>query len=413
MRVCVVGCGNQGMGGAALLARADEIDALGLLDKDAAAAERAVERVGSLCSDLGRPRPTAGQVDAADVGALAQVLRGYDMVINATMPAFNLPIMHACLEVGAHYLDLYSYSDGTPGVPDPETVGAQLRLHPTFEAAGLLALPTVGLNPGWSNIVAKILLDRFEAVDSVVLRAVDWFDSDVLLAPCDPVVLAEQWLGVPGANCTLDGKVVPLELVDTEERYAFLPPAGEHTILTVTTDNGTRMIAELSPVPIHHLEERFAVLSGGRSMKDIVLTLVARQTARHQASEDMMALFGSSFDMSTNSMHVGEAHTQGIIRDAAFAASLEVTGTRRGRVERHTAHCVASLDATLERIPWAPPGVLATMAVPTQLVLMLARGQVSERGVRLVAQLENAGVALQGLEACGMPVAEEMIVVAD
>lgn len=412
MRVCIVGSGNQGAGAGALLAREDEIDGIQFLARHQRSADRAAAHVASVCADAGKPLLTTGTVDAGDVTALAGRMRGYDMVINATVPAYNIPIMQACLVAGAHYLDLYAYADGTEGVPDAETTGAQLRLSPEFESAGLLALPSLGITPGWTNVAAKVLLDRFDTVDSLIVRMVDWLDSDMLLAPCDPVVLVEQWLGVPGACYTQDGKAVGWDLVDTEECYQFMQPAGEQWILSTTNDNATQQMLALSRLPIPHMEEKFAVLSGRRSMKDIILTAVARATAKSKASDDMMALFGSCFDSCTNDMHIGEAHAQGLIRDAAFGNSLEVTGVRAGRRERHTIQTIASLDATLALMPWAPPGVLATIAEPAALTLMLARGEIEERGVRLAPELENAELVLRAVEAWGMPVEEQSLVVA-
>ena len=63
-------------------------------------------------------------------------------------------------------------------------------------------------------------------------------------------------------------------------------------------------------------------------------------------------------------------------------------------------------------MPWAPPGVLATIAEPAALTLMLARGEIEERGVRLAPELENAELVLRAVEAWGMPVEEQSLVVA-
>ena len=208
MRVCIVGSGNQGAGAGALLAREDEVEHICFLARHLRSAERAAAHVASVLKGSSKPVLTVGSVDAGDVVALAECMRGYDMVINATIPAHNIPIMQACLAVGAHYLDLYAYADGTEGVPDSEKTGAQLKLGPRFEEAGLLALPSLGITPGWTNVAAKVLIDRFDTIDSLVVRMVDWLDSDMLLAPCDPVVLMEQWLGMPGACYTQDGRAV-------------------------------------------------------------------------------------------------------------------------------------------------------------------------------------------------------------
>ena len=72
---------------------------------------RASKRCGSSISTPPAPERLADQlgdpvVVGSGEGGFAEAIRGADAVVNAAGHAFNLRVMQACLEVGAHYTDL-------------------------------------------------------------------------------------------------------------------------------------------------------------------------------------------------------------------------------------------------------------------------------------------------------------------
>jgi hypothetical protein len=407
MRVGVIGCGNQGVGFAALMAQEREVESLFLLDYDPRAATRAATAVESLCRrGSAGPSIAAAEANAASLEELSENLRGVDLVLNATLPAFNLPIMQACLVSGSHYLDLYSYPFAGSHVSEEETLGAQTALDPEFREQGLLALPSLGINPGWANLAAREATVGMDEIDSLVLRDIDWFDSNDLLSPVTPEVLMEQWLGEPGSIRTEWGKTVSRDLASSAETYCFPDPVGEQTVLTTTTNLSSLMISAQLERPVRHMEEKFAVISGGLDMRDILLTAVCRQTAKHRSTQNILALFGDSF-LETSSLHFGKARLEGLVRDAAYVCSIEAVG-RTNRASRRTVlECLATLEETLKRIPWAPPGVLATVAVPVEVALMIERGEIRDAGVVQLADLESGSQVLTGVERLGLRVTQK------
>lgn len=402
MRCAVIGSGNQGLGIAALLLGEDDVHSVLLLDYEAEAAARGVERLRSLAGHSAS-EVESGRVDAASRDDVQERTRGCDVVVNATMPEFNLPVMEACLACGAHYLDLYAHPDDAPYADASATLKGQLALDRQFRAAGLTAVPSVGVNPGWVNIAAKATLAGMDSVDAVVIRELEWIDSDELLCSGPPELLMELFLGAPGPLRTVNGEVELVDLVTGEERYDFPQPVGKQGVLP-TNGNGTSLqIAAESPVPVGLIEEKFAILSAGLAMKDILLTAVARQTAEHEGAENMFSLFAKSFTPTT-AVDFVDAHRKGRIRNAAWVSSVEVRGNRTGVPVDETILCLATLEATSGRIPWAPPGVLATTAVPVEIALRLGRGQIGERGVRPVTTLGCAGALLTDVERRGVVV---------
>ncbi len=91
-------------------------------------------------------RAQARAVDARDQNAFRQALEGVDVLVNSASYRINLEAMRACLDAGAHYLDLGGLYWMTL---------RQLELDEQFRAAGLLAILGIGSSPGKTNLMAQ------------------------------------------------------------------------------------------------------------------------------------------------------------------------------------------------------------------------------------------------------------------
>ncbi|MEO0447725.1 MAG: saccharopine dehydrogenase family protein, partial [Verrucomicrobiota bacterium] len=109
-------------------------------------------------------------VDAEDARDVARVIResGAGLVFNAALPVHNLPIMDACLEAGAHYIDT-SAPDLDAGTYDLFPYQHQFAYEERFRRAGLTGMLSLGFDPGVTNVfvawAVKHLYDELHAVD--------------------------------------------------------------------------------------------------------------------------------------------------------------------------------------------------------------------------------------------------------
>lgn len=101
-------------------------------------------------------------VDVTDTEAAATLLKGCDLILNATLYYFNLQVMEACLAAGCNYLDLGGLY---------HTTLKQLQFDRRFRAAGLLGILGCGKAPGITNVLAAWGTPRFEALEAVHLRS--------------------------------------------------------------------------------------------------------------------------------------------------------------------------------------------------------------------------------------------------
>ncbi len=125
-------------------------------------ADRDYDRVKAVADGLKSPKVRAVAVDCADLAGLVKVMRGCDVVINATTCFGDVPVnvLKASLEAGTNVIDLGADSDGTK---------ACLAMDSKFKEAGLTSIVGLGSSPGTLGIATRALVDMMDTVKSIKL----------------------------------------------------------------------------------------------------------------------------------------------------------------------------------------------------------------------------------------------------
>jgi saccharopine dehydrogenase (NAD+, L-lysine-forming) len=172
MRVLVVGAGGVGAAFAAIAQRREVFEEVVLADV-------ALERATAAADRLGEPDRFRGErVDASSredlVGLIGRVKP--DAVLNACDPRFNEPIFAAAFEAKLTYLDMamtlsHPHPERPYEIPGEKLGDLQLARHEEWEAAGVLALVGIGVEPGLSDIFARHAADElFSSIREVGVR---------------------------------------------------------------------------------------------------------------------------------------------------------------------------------------------------------------------------------------------------
>ncbi len=172
MRILLVGAGGVGTAVVAIAARRSFFEHMIVADYDAARVEHALGQVA------GDARFSGARVDASNVGALVTLISesGATHVLNAVDPRFVMPIFDACFAAGVQYLDMAMslskpHPDQPYALPGLKLGDEQFAKAADWEAAGLLALVGVGVEPGLSNIFARYAADElFSEIDEAGVR---------------------------------------------------------------------------------------------------------------------------------------------------------------------------------------------------------------------------------------------------
>lgn len=175
--------------------------------------------------------------DASQPGPVQKLAAWADILINATIPRYNLIVMNACLDNNCHYIDLAC--DALLDRPGKIHVREQMALDQKFRDKDLLALLGIGIDPGCSNIFARFLADRMDSVEEIFVRDADissvegfdialYFSPDTFIDECvseAPVVFEN---GQPGIW-------EPLREI---EEFDFPEPLGKHKVYAISHEEG-------------------------------------------------------------------------------------------------------------------------------------------------------------------------------
>lgn len=322
MRVAILGAGGTIAPAVARdLAESDEVDDLLLVDLD--------EDRASAVADEHAPGAAVGSEMAFE---------DCDVVVNSAGYRVNLEAMRACLNAGAHYIDLGGLYWMT---------GKQLELNDAFEQAGLVAVLGMGSSPGKTNVMAghaaRVL--ETETLDRVDVAAggrdLDPPEGDAF--PYALQTLIDELTMNPVVIRA--GKAVELEPLHPGGRVTFAEPIGTgETIYTIHSEMRT------FPGSFGCRDATFRL-----SLANSVLNRLHELLEADDRERTRVAAAASPPSARTVSSHVVEAESRGRrVRVTSFTAPHEEWGLGGG--------------------------IVSTAAPAAAAVRLLARGEVKARG---------------------------------
>jgi saccharopine dehydrogenase (NAD+, L-lysine-forming) len=215
-KVIIVGAGAQGNVISGILAKAPEVGKVMLVDLD-------LERAQEVARALNSEKIEVEKADASNKAELVELFKAdaYDLVVNATLMAFNRPIIEATLEAGSNYIDMAS-DEFLPEKDGKQYAVEQLEYAEEFEKRGLIANILAGGDAGLVNVMARAAADELDVVDYIGIK-------DFGVVSCDePVALWSFQTYLEDCNDEVvyweDGEYKWAEPFSGEEDYYFPPP---------------------------------------------------------------------------------------------------------------------------------------------------------------------------------------------
>jgi saccharopine dehydrogenase (NAD+, L-lysine-forming) len=198
MKVLIVGAGAQGHVITWNLARCAEIDEIVL-----------------------------GDIDEVRARAVADQVGGGKLVVNATVPDFNMAVIEACLAAGADYQDMATGTLSDKTIDEGALM--QMELSDEFRRAGLTMLTCTGMDPGVSNTFAGNCYEDLDICTDIHVKDYSVFESPV------PLQLWSQWTYY--TDCATppltfrEGEFVRVEPFGLREFYQFPEPFGRGCVV--------------------------------------------------------------------------------------------------------------------------------------------------------------------------------------
>jgi len=381
MRFVVVGAGLMGRAAVHDLAASRDAKEIMVADFDR-------RRAFAVARRFGRGKARAACVDVRQTRPLAQLLRGFDVVVNCAQYYWNVAVMKAALRAQVNYLDLGGLFYVTR---------QQLRLRRAFERAGRLALIGMGGAPGITNVMARHLADQLDRVDAIRI-----YNGSAHLHPSpDPLaytfsiatILDEMTLP---AVVFLRGRYQKQPLFSGAEAVRFPPPVGRLVLRH-------SIHSELGTLPesfrARGVREVFFKINYDPRLINLVrlltrLRLLERRPIRMDSTEIVPRALLEHL-LKRQAAGTAEARDLEILR-------VVVTGRKAGRSRR------LMLDATTyhTRRPRFTAVARDTGFPASIAAQMIARGEIQATGVRapeevvpprpFFAELQKRGINVRG-----------------
>jgi hypothetical protein len=296
MRIFVLGTGATGSYLAHLLTRQGHQVTCG--DRDPERARHFLGRKSTI--------PVV-QVNARNLWGIVRAAKGSQLLVNASASVFNEIVLRAALRLRCHYTDLSAHLMRNPFKAE------QLRFDKRFQQKNRAAVITTGAAPGLTNLLVARAAALMDTVDAVYIRLYESIESD------DPV---SQW----SAEVSFDEAIsLPRIVRDTRFRYGkrfgepekfrFLPPIGEATVVLAAQD-------EVGTIPYFLKVREMDVKIGGNEIDRL------RRWYRQGKLSKSRGLVASRFPKTPTPRQVARMIRSGRLQNARFAAAVIVRGSK-------------------------------------------------------------------------------------
>jgi saccharopine dehydrogenase (NAD+, L-lysine forming) len=323
-------------------------------------------------------------IDAGDASAVTALVRGADVLINATLPIFNDTLMAVAREQFVAYLDMASVSSD-PFVDDAK-----------WKAAGVPAIIGMGEDPGISNILARHGADQMDSVDAIRIR-----DGDTASSPEFPFIC----LFSPE---TFIGETLHPSRIWQNGGYTDVPPFGGFERYTFPAPVGTQPVYEVDHEEVDTLP-RF--IGKGVQYVDFKLALDDRTVRVLQTFQDLQIFDANRPDRAGARkaiLSVIPKPTDLIGRlNGSAALVVEVDGRKNGAPHRVRYSVQLSHAEAARRFGTTGTSYLTGTGGAIG-ALLLATGKVLTPGMHSPETLEAAPF-LQALREHALPVREEVL----
>lgn len=235
-RLLIIGCG--GVASVAIHKCCQNSDVF----TDICIASRTVSKCDALKAELeGKTKTniTTAQIDAMDVSALTQLIKGYapDAVLNVALPYQDLAIMDACLAAGVSYIDTANYECEDTDDPAWRAVyekrckelgfsayfdySWQWVYQEKYKEAGITALLGTGFDPGVTGVFSAYALKHyFDEIHTIDILDCNGGDHGYPFATNFNPEINLREVSAPGSYWE-DGRWIEVEPMSIKREYDF------------------------------------------------------------------------------------------------------------------------------------------------------------------------------------------------
>jgi len=312
VKVLFIGAGSVASVAVNLLKREKKVSLIICADKNL---RRAREFI-----DLHNGKIVLRKVDASKTSEVAKLAKNIDLVVNASLPDFNLKIMSAALKVGVDYQDLDSRLADLRHAE-------QLSFDRQFKKEGLVGLINTGISPGLTNLVVAECARRLNTLDSIKIRLLEDLKAKRFIFSWNPSVTIRE-LSSPVLIFSA-GRFHIVKPFSSPEEYSFSQLAGRRLVYTIYGD-------EVATLPLYLNVKNVDYKSGGAEIENaralFQLGLFRRDRIKVDGTKiSPFQVFCALVRESPSPQKTIDFIRRGIIEEGLLSIAVEVVGTKQRR----------------------------------------------------------------------------------
>lgn len=319
MKVLIVGCGAVAAVLVHYLANDKSVSSIVCGDIDLNRARSFVRPEGGKVSFV--------KVDAGSAKEVSAAAKGCSVIVNASLPRFNLAIMQAALDTKANYIDLCSELGGGSRKVKKLSWPEQLEYNSRFTSAGISGLFNAGLAPGITNLMARDCAGRLDSVDSMKIFILEEQKSKEFILSWSADTLVDELATPPLAY--RKGRFCLVEPFSEPESVRFPGEGRERVAVNVFGD-------ELSTLPRYVSADDFHFKSAGTELDAARMLYELGLFSRIPVEVDGRKIVPVDvlLRLLPKTLPPGEIAKkvrQGIIQEAKFGIVVEAVGKKKGK----------------------------------------------------------------------------------
>ncbi|MDH5438546.1 MAG: saccharopine dehydrogenase NADP-binding domain-containing protein [Candidatus Bathyarchaeota archaeon] len=334
-------------------------------------AGRKLETAKRLVNWLNSEKVSAQRVDVSKTDDLRKALREIDVVVNSTLPRFNLKIMEEALQAGAHYVDLASG-------PPYENIPRELELSDKWKDAGLTALINTGISPGITNVLAKNATEKLDRVNEVIIRFYAKFKAKESISRWSPETM---WMDMAEEPVVFEnGKFKKVPPFSGREVYKFPDPYGPQTVVWHAHEE-VHTLPRFIGKGLRFLDFKYPY----DPVTDAVVQLGLVSDKPIEVNGIEVVPRKVLFALTPHTLAIDEMASKieaGVVVESSGCVVVEVRGEKKGEKAIYTLYVpFPSIQEAHERIPGATHTSYVTSVPPAIFTKMLGNREIKTVGV--------------------------------
>jgi saccharopine dehydrogenase (NAD+, L-lysine-forming) len=373
--------GGAGAMGSSLVAKLNSLDCI----DEIVVADRRIRSAKYLARKFSG-KVTAEPTDASKEDSISTVTKKADLAI-ALVPRTpdTLNIMRTCIDDGAHYMDLG---------PGTYCIFEMLKHTDSFRDSGLLALPCCGADPGISNILAKHLSTKLDTIHEIKIR--DGAFANKNGAQFSFTYSPQTFLRESSTKAIVyeNGAFKRTQPLSREEDFEFPNPVGKQKVYLVEHEEPLTIPRFLGK-KVSYVDFKLAVT------EDAYNTVKALGKVGLLSEEPIQVNGTNVIPLSVTLATLPQPLVSGEL-DGYECLAVQTTGLSGGKKITLTASVYLTHKQSVSAHKENATAFLTTTP-PAVIVEMLAKGEISDRGVVLPEMMDPVPI-MGKLKEAGIPI---------